>query len=505
MDRLLLILLGSLVVVIQTWLSAHGENFWWTLAMIISGISAVLCIVLLLVIRCGAAKAGDLTHGAAALLVAMWLVGTACMTLKAPYTFTGNGYFGAWLALIFSWLLAVDHFPSLRAPLDHLVANGGTLVAMLTLASMVVFCQTLWIVIDHGFDHGEVVWLFVCSGLSLFVLLLLHVRSVSESVRDSFNLIAIFLFLWWCVGWFIGTFNAPYRITGNGFFGCWVALISSFLLADSAGGLRLQQRAESGSACIPRSLLGLALGSIVVFTAVTYNGCWGGHGTWCTWAFICSCVSMVMCIFLCIVIAVGSGDKVASAIQPTAIFLLIWWTAGTGIMTFEHPFKATSNGYFGAWLALVSAAILCHDHAQCFRNVLARFGNYGRILVLLFIASVTLLVQVVSDTLDDYDVLIGWIVGGASLTICLVMVLSQANEDFLRVFMIIMFLLWATGVGALTFDSPYVWTGNAYFALWFGLALSSLAVWRLYPDCVRKAMPEAGAPPAVVVGNEQVV
>merc|ERR1712038_1841678 len=112
--------------------------------------------------------------------------------------------------------------------------------------------------------------------------------------------------------------------------------------------------------------------------------------------------------------------------------------------------------------------------------------------------------QVLFDTLDDYrhdNLLIGWIVGGGSLTICFVMLVAQAREEFMRVLAIIMFLLWATGVGVLTFDAPYVGTGNAYFALWFGLALSSLVVWRMFPDCVRKAMPEAGAPPAVVVGN----
>jgi hypothetical protein len=432
------------------------------------------------------------------------------MTVKAPYVMTGNGYFGSWVALIFSWLLAVEHFPSLKSPLDGLVANGGVIVAMLTLASLVVFCQTVWHVIDHnGLDHFEVVWILVCSGFSLFVLLLLKVQSVSEKIKDHLNLLAIFLFLWWCVGWFVATFDSPYRGTGNGFFGCWVALFSAFELADTAGGLGLRQRAESTTRSIPRALLGATLGSAVVLVAITYQGCWGSHHDgWCSWAFVCSCVSLVICVFLCIVMAIGSGSKVEGALPHVAVFLFSWWITGTGIMTFEGPFDSTTNyghanGYFGAWLAAASSAVLCHDHSQSLRDFVGTFGNYGRLLLLQLLASVTLLIQVLFDTFGDNHVqnlLVAWIVAAGTMSLCLVMMLTKAREDVGRVLMVIKLLLWAVGAGVLTFEAPYRYTGNAYLACWCGLCMSALAVWRLYPDVVRKAVPGAGEPPASVVG-----
>jgi len=504
MDRLLAVLLGSLAVLGQTCANYH-DSFWYVFALLISGTSVAISLVLLILSRAGNEKARDLMHVSAAVLASLWLVGTAFMTVKAPYVVTGNGYFGSWVALIFSWLLAVEHFPSLKSPLDGLVANGGVTVAMLTLASLVVFCQTVWHVIDHhGFDHFEVVWILVCSGFSLLVLLLLHVRSVSEKIKDHFTLLAIFLFLWWCVGWFVATFDAPYWFTGNGFFGCWVALYYAFELADTAGGLGLQQRAESTTKSIPRALLGATLGSAVVLVAITYNGCWGlQHDSWCSWAFVCSCVSLVLCVFLCIVMAIGSGSKVEGALPHVAVFLFSWWIIGTGIMTFQGPFLATTNGYFGAWLAVASSAVLCHNLVQSFRDFVGRFGNYGRLLLLLFLASVTLLVQVLFDTFDDYEhknLSVAWIVAAGTLSVCLVMMLTKASEDIGRVLMVINFLLWAVGVGFLTFDAPYLHTGNAYFACWCGLCMSALAVWRLFPDVVQKAMPGAGDPPATVVG-----
>ncbi|CAK0909139.1 unnamed protein product [Prorocentrum cordatum] len=504
MDRLLAVLLGSLVVLGQTCAGYH-DSFWYVFALTISGTSLVISLVLLILSRTSSGKAQELMCVSAAVLACLWLVGTAFMTVKAPYVVTGNGYFGSWVALIFSWLLAVEHSPSLKAPLDGLVANGGVSVAMLTLASLVVFCQTVWHVIDHhGVDHFEVVWVLVCSGFSLFVLLLLHVQSVSEKIKNHFTLIAVFLFLWWSVGWFVATFDFPYRLTGNGFFGCWVALFYAFELADTAGGLGLQQRAESTTRNIPRALLGVTLGSAVVLVAITYNGCWGSHHSgWCSWAFVCSCISLVVCAFLCIVMAIGSGSKVEGALPHVAVFLLLWWTIGTGIMTFEHPFTATTNGYFGAWLAVVCSAVLCHDHAQSLQDFVGRFGEHGRLLPLLFLASVTLLVQVLFDTFDDWEhknLPVAWIVAAGTLSICLVMMLTRSKEDIGRILMVVMLLLWAGGVGVLTFDAPYLHTGNAYFACWCGLCVSALAVWRLYPDVVRRAMPEAGEPPAAVVG-----
>jgi len=241
-----------------------------------------------------------------------------------------------------------------------------------------------------------------------------------------------------------------------------------------------------------------------VLVAITYNGCWGlQHDSWCSWAFVCSCVSLVLCVFLCIVMAIGSGSKVEGALPHVAVFLFSWWAIGTGIMTFQGPFLVTTNGYFGAWLAVASSAVLCHNLVQSFRDFVGRFGNYGRLLLLLLIASVTLLVQVLFDTFDDYEhknLSVAWIVAAGTLSVCLVMMLTKASEDIGRVLMVVNFLLWAVGVGFLTFDAPYLHTGNAYFACWCGLCMSALAVWRLFPDVVKKAMPEAGEPPAAVVG-----
>merc|ERR1712048_1402853 len=121
-------------------------------------------------------------------LLIMWIGGTSLMTVKGPFTVTGNGYFGAWVALMMSWLLAVDYFPALKAPMDNLVAQGGTVVAALTLSSFTVFAQTLFLHLGHRHHrNGETTWILICSGVSSLITALLHIPSVSAKIRDNFK------------------------------------------------------------------------------------------------------------------------------------------------------------------------------------------------------------------------------------------------------------------------------------------------------------------------------
>merc|ERR1711879_809781 len=101
-----------------------------------------------------------------------------------------------------------------------------------------------------------------------------------------------------------------------------------------------------------------------------------------------------------------------------ACFLLIWWTFGTGFMTFKGPFIATSNGYFGAWLALYAAFTLCQGYSETLRGWIGKVGAHGHLLVALATASAALLLQALIDTIDGpayENEVIAWICSGLSL------------------------------------------------------------------------------------------
>merc|ERR1711879_169331 len=94
------------------------------------------------------------------------------------------------------------------------------------------------------------------------------------------------------------------------------------------------------------------------------------------------------------------GDKVSSYMQGLSWFLLVWWTFGTGLMTFKGPFVGTSNGYFGAWLALFAAFMFCHGQSGTLQGWVDRVGAHGHLLVALIVASAAVFIQTLILTID---------------------------------------------------------------------------------------------------------
>ena len=59
------------------------------------------------------------------------------------------------------------------------------------------------------------------------------------------------------------------------------------------------------------------------------------------------------------------------AVPYVSGFLCIWWVLGAGITTFQGPFTAVGNGYFGAWGAFIASFLLAQ----------IRYGSTGLLLL----------------------------------------------------------------------------------------------------------------------------
>jgi cytochrome bd-type quinol oxidase subunit 2 len=199
----------------------------------------------------------------------------------------------------------------------------------------------------------------------------------------------------------------------------------------------------------------------------------------------------------------GSGDKLSAYMHYVSWFLLIWWAFGAGFMTFKSPFVATSNGYFGAWLALYAAFMLCQNQSETLRGWIGQVGAHGNLLVALTVASAAVLAQTLILTVDSHrfeNEVVAWICSVTSLVICLLIVLLKVQDDVLKWIMLGMLALWSVGVGFLTFDGPYVVTSNAYFACWIALCVSKTFVLRLFPDVVPRSAPVTESQPSASTG-----
>ena len=140
------------------------------------------------------------------------------------------------------------------------------------------------------------------------------------------------------------TFRGPFTVASNGFFGAWFGLFFAFRLLQLGapeGGILDKVRTASLSASVTAML---SVCSADVFLAsLQHVGLAEGR-----WGVLCSAISLVV-LTAC---AIFSSRK---ARRAGSIVLMLLWSAGVGVLTFRAPFLAASNGFFGAWGALLCA------------------------------------------------------------------------------------------------------------------------------------------------------
>jgi len=187
--------------------------------------------------------------------------------------------------------------------------------------------------------------------------------------------------------------------------------------------------------------------------------------------------------------------------QFVAIALLAWWGAGAGVVTFRAPFVATGNGYFSAWLAFGAAGYFAFHQVPIVHWILVKLSKGAnsldhQLLWATFAASVIELATAATacDQIGDKACRdnhnLGWgIACGAISTVMTLIAIFAPLGKFKMYYAIILALLWAFGAGVLTFDDPWVFTGNGYFSSWISFFCTALwtylCIAEVYPSLRR--------------------
>lgn len=173
---------------------------------------------------------------------------------------------------------------------------------------------------------------------------------VAANVALGFGM---FQFLWWVAGVIVLTFFGDYQNTAyaNGYFGAWGAFIfATFTMMAVSDVFKAN---VSGFAHSSRKALLFLFFSSGIVMGASIGPC--SPQTRCTGysAFAVALGVISMCFSLVLIVA---SAKIAVAhMRNIAMFLILWWVIGCGIVTFGGPFTSTGNGYFASYVALISA------------------------------------------------------------------------------------------------------------------------------------------------------
>lgn len=318
----------------------------------------------------------------------------------------------------------------------------------------------------------------------------------------------LFLALLWIAGALVATLVKPFSVTGNGYFGVWAALAGSCALAVAEHGV-LREPLERMSDVSGGNLLIVAVlvaSSITAFLQTSVSCAVVEH--WCSgnaaWVLVCSATSLALCLVLAL-------PQVAEAVKPNSrflsLFLLVWWSAGTVVTTFEKPYAYTfANGYFSCWAAVVASLFLTEVNfgLNVSREALNRAsqvtGGTPPEVIGLLLASMVALVAASIECGDNYcGGLEVWAIlcSSSSLAICFFVVIYTIRGGWvtqggvLEKVSMFMIALWGLGAGCMTFKGPFHILGNGYLAAWAALICSSLLAMK-YIDRVREQLNDLG-------------
>jgi hypothetical protein len=187
----------------------------------------------------------------------------------------------------------------------------------------------------------------------------------------------------------------------------------------------------------------------------------------------------VISLGLCLIIQTGEFvqkgflDKTEKGVS---FFLFLWWGIGTGVITFSGPFTTTSNGYFSAWAGFFFATHWAIN-MDSFRNKAEEMEKGRKIIGVSLVAGFVTLFGCISPiTRNYYRGNAAWGLTAGILTVLSSLFLLQKYDDInlqmMKIYGAVMFIIWATVAGVLTFDGPFLGTGNGYFATWAGFLAS---------------------------------
>jgi len=208
-------------------------------------------------------------------------------------------------------------------------------------------------------NESNLNWAIACSCISFTVSIIyvLGLRITRGLVSVYVQFFAIFFLVWWTFGVVIITFDSPYTVAANGYLASWAAWCLSFYFCIETVGAVGSAYSKAVGVESKRFAIGvITLASIVEVIAGSVL-CSKDRECKDEVAFsvAAGAISFIVCI-----LHLSLGN--VFPFMPASIFLFIWWTVSTGVLTFGDaaPFYFVGNGYLSTWICFIASLYIFH-------------------------------------------------------------------------------------------------------------------------------------------------
>lgn len=225
---------------------------------------------------------------------------------------------------------------------------------------------------------------FVSALLSLYLFLTMTFLRERQEGRTKKILpyCSLFLTLWWGIGVATCTFDGVFEETGNGFFASWIALFLSiyFCQITISRFEKALLSCKNAVATHQQRVMGMIMimSFAVAYSCILHMDDKGDSNESKTspqelWGLICGITSALL-----IIAALFLESKEKRLPVAYVYFLVLWWLFGAGVLTFDEPFTATGNGYFGAWGSFCGSCYLLYlTQKERTMHIIRTVTNFG--------------------------------------------------------------------------------------------------------------------------------
>lgn len=212
---------------------------------------------------------------------------------------------------------------------------------------------------------------------------------------------------------------------------------------------------------------------LLVDSSMQLNNCHMCDEASLSWAIACSCISLIVSIIYLLGLRFTRGLMSVWA-QFFAIFFLVWWTLGVGIITFDKPYTVASNGYLSSWVAWFMSFYFCIETISAVGNAYSKAvgsDNERFAIGVIIIGSIVELIagSVLCGKAPECKDNVAFSVAAGVVSFIVSILYLISGEVFpLMPASIFMFIWWTIAVGILTFGdkSPFFLVGNGYLSTW---------------------------------------